>query len=427
VKERTPNKGSDAAACGPDCACRENLPGADVVGTASAGHPRVYLDHAATTPVRPEVLEEMLPYFSGTFGNASSVHMFGQEARKALEDARAAIAYAIGANPLEIHLTSGGTESANLAVKGVARAGRDKGNHLITSQIEHHAVLNCFAALADEGFDVTYLPVDASGIVSPDALAEAIREDTILISVMAANNETGTLQPIEEMGEIAKRRGVPFHSDAVQAIGKVPVDVQALHVDLLSISGHKVYAPKGIGALYVRMGTRIDPLFHGGHHERGKRPGTENVAAAVGLARAIGLAVGEMRHGSQYLAALRNRLERGLRGRIPGTRVNGDPRRRLPNILNMSFAPVAGEALLLALDMRGIAVSTGSACTSGLLEPSHVLQAMGVEPGVAQGSLRFSLGRGNTKDEIDFVVESLTEIVARLHRTAPLHVEQARG
>ncbi len=379
----------------------------------------IYLDHAATTPVRPEVIEAMLPYFSETFGNASSIHMFGQKAKKALEDARELVAACIGAEAKEIYFTSGGTESDNLAIKGIAHASQDKGRRLITSKIEHHAVLNCCKYLEDEGCEVTYLPVDRFGIVDLQALEEAVRPDTILVTVMLANSETGTLQPISDIAKITEQRGVPLHTDAVQAIGKIAVDVDELGVDLLSISGHKMYGPKGIGALYVRSGTKIDPLFHGGHHERQRRAGTENVASIVGLAKALELAREEMPCTAPRLAALRDHLERGIRERIPDAYLNGHRENRLPNILNMSFQFVEAESLLLTLDMRGIAVSTGPACTSGSLEPSHVLRAMGVDAALAQGSLRFSLGPDNAEDEIEFVVESLAEIVGRLRQTSP--------
>jgi len=384
----------------------------------------VYLDHAATTPVRPEVLEAMMPFFADTFGNASSIHAFGQKARKALEDAREVVAASIGAEASEIHFTSGGTESDNLAIKGIAQAAKKKGRHLITSRVEHHAVLSCCKQLEREGFEVTYQPVDRFGTVDLDALEKAIRPDTILVSLMLANNVTGTLQPVAEAAVITKRMGVPIHTDAVQAVGKVPVNVDELGVDLLSISAHKIYGPKGIGCLYVRKRTRIAPLLHGGHHERRKRPGTENVAAIVGFAKAIGLSKDEMPVAVPRLAGLRDRLETGLRREIPHTHVNGHPKERLPNFLNMSFEFVKGDALLIALDARGIAVSAGSACASGATEPSHVLQAMGVEPDLAHGSLRFSLGDGITEDEIDFAVESLAEIVQRIRKRSPAYTEK---
>ena len=384
----------------------------------------IYLDHAATTPVRPEVLEAMLPYFSETFGNASGIHMFAQKAKKALEDARDVIAACLGAEAKEIYFTSGGTESDNLAVKGIAHANKNKGMHLITSGIEHHAVLDSCRHLEGEGYELTYLPVDRFGVIDPQALEKAIRPDTILVSLMLANNETGTLQPISEIGRITTERGVPLHTDAVQAMGKIAVDVDELGVDLLSISGHKIYGPKGIGALYVRRGTKIDPLLHGGQQERQKRAGTENVASIVGLAKAVVLATEEMPGSADRLAAIRGRLERGIQESIRDTHVNGHPDNRLPNILNVSFEFVEAEPLLLTLDMRGIAVSMGSACTSGSLKPSHVLQAMGLDPALAQGSLRFSFGRHNTEDEMDFVVKSVAEIVQRLRGRSPLHAEK---
>jgi len=389
----------------------------------------IYLDHAATTPVRPGVLEAMLPYFSQTYGNASSIHGFGREARKALENAREVVAGCIGAAPKEIYFTSGGTESDNLAIKGVALANRDrnKGQHLITSSTEHHAVLSSFKYLEEQGFEATYLPVDRFGIVELAALEEAIRPDTALVSVMLANNETGTIQPVRQIAEVAKRTGVPVHTDAVQAVGKLPVNVDELGVDLLSISAHKIYGPKGIGALYVRRGTRIIPLQHGGHHERNRRAGTENVAGIVGLARAMELAQEELPRAARRLAALRNRLERRIRETIECTYLNGHPEKRLPNILNVGVEFVEGESLLLSLDMRGIAVSTGSACTSGTLEPSHVLRAMGVDAALAQGSLRFSFGRQNTDEEVDVVVSALAEIVDRLRQMSPLYAERNEG
>ncbi len=381
---------------------------------------RIYLDHAATTPVRPEVREAMEPYLSQFFGNASSVHTFGQEAKKALEDARCEIARCIGAEPDEIYLTSGGTESDNLAVKGIMRAHARRGKHVITSAIEHQAVLNCARYLRDEGCRVTFLPVDGRGVVELDPLQSAIGPDTVLISVMLANNETGVLQPLKEICGIARQHGVPVHTDAVQALGKVPVSVDEMGVDLLSLSGHKVHGPKGVGALYVRRGIKLEPILHGGHHERHLRPGTENVAAAVGLARAVELAGTELQEASARIRRLRDRLERRLRDCIAYVRLNGHPERRLPNVLNMSFAYVEGESLLPALDTEGIAVSTGSACTSGSLEPSHVLLAMNVPPGLARGSLRFSLGRDNTPEEIEWTVEVVVRTVERLRRLAPV-------
>jgi cysteine desulfurase len=385
---------------------------------------RIYMDHSATTPVRQEVVDAMLPYFSDVFGNASSVHTFGQEARKVVEKARETIANCLGADPTEIYFTSGGTESDNMAVKGVASAYEKNGKHLITSQIEHHAVLNCLNNLEKKGFSATYLPVDEGGIVHPDSLRDAITPETTLVSTMLANNETGTVEPIAELAAIAREKKIMFHTDAVQAVGKIPVNVNDLNVNLLTISAHKIYGPKGIGALHIRKGTRITPLLHGGHHERNRRAGTENVAGIVGFAKAMELAYKELPTEPARLAALRDRLERGIRERIRHVRTNGSVEHRLPNLLNMSFEFVEGESLLLGLDFKGVAVSTGSACTSGSLEPSHVLQAMGIPPATAQGSLRFSLGRANTEADIDYVIEVLPEIVERLRQMSPLYTEK---
>jgi len=377
----------------------------------------VYMDHSATTPVRAEVIEAMLPYFGEDFGNASSVHAPGRRAHQALEDARDTVATLIGASPEEIIFTAGGTEADNLAIKGVAAAGR--GRHVITSAIEHHAVLNACAALEDEGFEVTFLPVDRFGLVAPQSLADALREDTCLVTVMLANNEVGTIEPIRELAALAAEAGVPFHTDAVQALGKVPVDVNELGVDLLSISAHKFYGPKGVGALYVRKGTRIRPLQHGGHHEKGRRAGTENVPGLVGMARALELACAEMGEQSERLRGLRDQLESGLLERVPDCRLNGHPERRLPHLGNLSFENVEGESLLMSLDALGVAVSTGSACTSGTLEPSHVLTAMGIPPEKSHGSLRFSLGRDNTSADVAYVLGKLPPIVERLRQMSP--------
>lgn len=379
---------------------------------------RVYLDHAATTPVRPEVVEAMLPYLSEVAGNASSLHMFGQRAKRALEEARQTVAQALGSDPAEIYFTSGGTESDNLALKGVAHAYRERGRHLITAAFEHHAVLHTCQALEEEGYEVTYLPIDRQGLVDLNALSDQIREDTLLVSIMLANNEIGTIQPLAEIASIAREKGVLVHTDAVQAMGKIPVHVGELGVDLLSLTAHKFYGPKGIGALYIRRGTRLASLLHGGHQERAIRPGTENVAGAVALATALRLACQEMEEEGQRLAQLRDQLESGIRERIKDVRLNGHPQLRLPHILNMSFAGVEGESLLLALDMKGIAVSTGSACTAGSTDPSHVLLAMGLGRDLAQGSLRFSLGRDNDADDIAYVLDALVEIVSRLREVS---------
>jgi len=353
--------------------------------------------------------------------------MFGQRAKRALEEARQSVARALGAHPKEIYFTSGGTESNNLAIKGVARANGDRGRHLITSPIEHHAVLNTLHHLETQGYEITYLPVDGQGIVDLNTLEHSIRNDTILISIMLANNEVGTIEPLFEIAALARRKGILLHTDAVQAVGKVPVDVDDLGVDLLSLTAHKLYGPKGTGALYVRQGTRIAPLLHGGHQERTMRPGTENIPGIVGLATATNLACHDLDSESAHLAGLRNRLERGIRDRIQDVRMNGHPELRLPNILNMSFARAEGESLLLALDLRGIAVSTGSACAAGSTEPSHVLRAMGVDSLLAQGSLRFSLGRDNDEDDIDYVLDSLAGIVPRLRELSPVYDPGARA
>lgn len=380
----------------------------------------IYLDHSATTPVRKEVVDAMMPFFSDTFGNASSVHTFGQNAKRALEDAREVVADCIGADAMEIYFTSGGTESDNLAIKGVARACVKKGRHIITSQIEHHAVLNTCKYMEKEDFEVTCVPADQYGVVDVDALAKAVRKDTILVTVMQANNEVGTIQPISEIAGITKEKDIPLHTDAVQAVGKIPVDVDDLGVDLLTLSAHKMYGPKGIGALYVRKGTRISSLIHGGHHERHRRAGTENVAGIVGLARAMKLAVEEIPDTAPRLAKLRDHLQNAIQEKISHTRLNGHPEKRLPHILNMSFEFIEGESILLTLDIEGVAVSTGSACTSGSLETSHVLSAMNVDPVAAQGSVRFSLGKDNTKEEMDYVADSLVPIVTRLREMSPL-------
>jgi cysteine desulfurase len=375
------------------------------------------MDHSATTPVREEVVEAMVPYFSEEFGNASSPHSFGQRARTALEEARATVAGHLGADPGEIILTSGGTESDNLAIKGIARtAGR---GHIITSSIEHPAVLNTVATLEKEGFTATRLPVDEHGLVSPADLEDALREDTILISIMAANNEVGTIEPIAELAAMADRARVPFHTDAVQAVGKVPVSVDDWGVDLLSLSAHKFYGPKGVGALYVRSGTRIKSIQHGGHHEKNRRAGTENVPGAVGMATALELACGEMEAEAERLAALRDRLQAGLLETVPNSSLNGHPTERLPHLVNITFENVEGESLLLSLDAFGVGVSTGSACSSGSLEPSHVLLAMGVPAETAHGSLRFSLGRINTGEDIDYVLEKLPPVVERFRQMSP--------
>ena len=375
---------------------------------------RIYLDYAATTPVSEDVMRAMTPYFRETFGNPSSIHGTGREAHRAVDRARKQVAEAIGANPREIFFTSGGSESDNWALCGAAFAQRGRGNHIITTAVEHHAVLNTCRWLEKQGFRVTYLPVDACGRVDPDQAEKAMDEETVLISVMTANNEIGTLEPIREIGEIARRKGVLFHTDAVQAVGAVPVNVQETGVDLLSLSAHKFYGPKGVGALYIREGVRIDSLIHGGEQEGGLRAGTENLSGIIGLGEAIRLAVERMPENARKTAALRDRLIRGIMERLDGVRLNGHPTERLPNNCSLSFRDIEGEALLLRLDLAGIAASSGSACASGSVEPSHVLTAIGLSPETARGSLRMTLGAGTTEEEIDEVIRVLPEIVEDL-------------
>jgi cysteine desulfurase len=372
------------------------------------------MDHNATTPLREDVLEAMLPYLREVFGNASSPHTFGRQARRAIEGAREQVAAALGAQPREIVFTGCGTESDNQALKGVAFANRDRGDHIITSRIEHKAILETCQYLEEQGFQVTYLPVDKYGTVDPDQVAQAITDQTVLVSVMFANNEVGTIQPIAEIGQVCQERGVMFHTDAIQAVGKLPIDVGKLGIDLLSLSAHKFYGPKGVGAMCVRKGAKIDPLLHGGHQEWGRRAATENVASIVGLGKALELRPGEMAAEAKRLAALRERLYEGITTQIDHVYLNGHPTQRLPGTLSVSFDYVEGEGIIIGLDLAGVAVSSGSACTSASLEPSHVLLAMGVHPAVAQGSIRFSLGRENTEADVDYVLETLPPIVERL-------------
>jgi len=383
---------------------------------------RIYLDHNSTTPLHPEVLEAMLPYYKEAFGNPSTIYSFGQETRKATDEAREKVANLIGASPEEIIFTSGGTEADNLALKGVAAALEKKGKHIVTSSVEHHAVLSTLKYLEKRGYKVSFLPVDEYGFLDPKKVKEAITSQTVLISMMHGNNEVGTIEPISEIGEIAQKSGIYLHTDAVQTIGKIKVNVDDLKVDLLSLSAHKFYGPKGVGALYVRKGTRIHPLLHGGYQERRRRAGTENVAGIVGLGKAAEIASKEMVQQSRRESNLRDKLEKMIKENINHCRLNGHPTRRLPNTLNVSFEFIEGESLILNLDLKGIAASTGSACTSGSLEPSHVLMAMGVPPEIAQGSIRFSLGRDTGKEDIDYTVENLVEIVARLREISPLFV-----
>lgn len=381
---------------------------------------QVYLDHSATTPVRPEVLAAMLPYFAGKFGNASSIHRWGYEAREAINDAREKVASLIGASPSEILFTSGGTEADNLAIRGVAHARKSRGNHLITSQIEHHAVLHTFEVLQKEGFEVTFLPCDKYGLIDPDDVRKAIRKDTILVSIMHGQNEVGTVEPIKEIGEIAREHGALFHSDAVQSAGKIPIDVKELNVDLLTLSSHKIYGPKGVGALYVTKGVRLTPQVTGGAHERRMRAGTENVPGIVGFGEACRFAKAELPEESARLTKLRDKLIEGLLNEIPDVVLNGHPVLRLPHNVNVSVKYLEGESILLNLDRMGVAASSGSACTSGSLEPSHVLLAMGLSHETTHGSLRFSLGMSNTEEDINYVLEILPPIVEKLRAMSPL-------
>jgi cysteine desulfurase len=378
----------------------------------------VYLDHNASTPVHPEVLQSMLPYFSERFGNPSSVHGFGREAREGLEIAREQIARFLKVSKDELVFTSGGTESDNLGIKGIAAAKRS--GHIITSQIEHHAVLRTCETLETQGFSVTYLPVDEYGMVRPEDLEKAIRPDTILVSLMHANSEVGTLQPMNEIGRITRERGVPLHVDAVQTFGKVPIDVDAFGIDLLSFSGHKIYGPKGVAGLYIRKGTRMAAIQHGGDHERRRRAGTENVAGLVGLGKAAEIRGREMAGEAARLTGLRDRLWEGIRSRVEDVRLNGHPTQRLPGTCNMCFRNVESESIVLGLDLKGIATSAGSACTSGSVEPSYVLVAMGLPLDWAMGSVRCSLGRNTTAEDIDYVIEATVPLAAKLRGLSPV-------
>lgn len=382
---------------------------------------RAYLDYNATTPVAPGVLQAMLPFFSDEFGNASSIHSFGQRTRAAVEGARESVARLVGARPAEIVFTSGGTEGDNLAVFGIVAASQATRKHVVTSAIEHHAVLNACQALQQRGVDVSYLPVTAEGSVDPDEVRRAIRPETILITVMHANNELGTIQPVEEIGRIAAEREIYFHTDAVQSAGKVPLDVESLGADLLSISGHKLCGPKGVGALYVRRTARIEPLLYGGHHERDRRPGTENVAGIVGLGKATELAGQDLREEAARLGRLRDCLEQGLLNRVPHAHVNGSRSLRTANTTNITFQYVEGEALVIALDLRGLACSTGAACSSGAIEPSHVLTAIGLPPEEARASLRFSLGRFTSVEDVEFALEVIPGVVEQLRDLSPVY------
>jgi cysteine desulfurase len=386
----------------------------------------IYLDYNATTPVDPRVLEAMLPYFADAFGNASSIHSAGQHARTAVDAARESVACLIGAKPAEIIFTSGGTEADNLALLGTIASCLGR-KHVITTAIEHHAVLNTCQALEKQGVEVSYVRTGSEGIVDPADVRRALTPETVLISVMHANNEIGTVQPVEEIGSIAAEANAYFHCDAVQSAGKLPLDVDRLGVDLVSISAHKIYGPKGVGALYARSGTLLEPQFFGGHHERDRRPGTENVAGIVGLGKAAELARVHLEGDADRIARLRDRLEESLLDSISSVRVNGDRRQRVSNTTNLTFANAGGEALLIALDLQGIACSTGAACSSGTVEPSHVLSAIGLSEDEARSSLRFSLGRGTTAEEIDAAIAMIPRVVARIRELSPLSAATVRA
>lgn len=380
----------------------------------------IYMDHSATSQVDPEVFKAMEPYFVQQFGNASTLYSLGRDARKAMENARAQVASLIGAKTEEIIFTSGGTESDNIAIKGTAYRLKDKGNHIITSAIEHPAVEETCKYLEKNGFEVTYLPVYKEGIVRVSDLEDVITDKTILITIMHANNEIGTIQPISEIGKIARERKIYFHTDAVQTVGKIPVNVEELNVDMLSISAHKVYGPKGIGALYVKKGVRLEPIIHGGGHERGLRPGTENVSGIIGLGKACELAEKNLTENAKYITNLRDKLINGVLDSVEQSYLNGHRTERLPNNANFRFTGIEGESLVLHLDSKGIAASTGSACSSKKLEPSHVLTALGLEQVDAHGSLRLTLGKENTKEDVDHAIESIKEVVETLRKLSPL-------
>lgn len=381
----------------------------------------IYLDHAATTKLKKEVLDSMLPFLTEQYGNPSTIYTLGREAKKAMDIAREQVAKALNAKPNEIFFTGSGTESDNWAIKGIAYANKEKGKHIITSNIEHHAIIHTCKFLQKEGFDITYVPVDNEGIINLEELKKAIRPDTILISVMLANNEIGTIQPIKEISKIAKEHRIYLHTDAVQAVGSIPVDVEDLGVDLLSLSGHKIYGPKGIGILYIKSGTKISPFIHGGGQERGKRAGTENVANIVGIGKAIELATKDIPEYSAHLQQLRDMTIEGILKQIPHTRLNGHSEKRLPGNVNISFEYIEGESILLMLDSKGISASSGSACTSGSLDPSHVLLAIGLPHEIAHGSLRLTFGEENTKEDVKYLLETLPPIIEGLRKMSPLY------
>lgn len=381
---------------------------------------KVYFDHSATTPVDPLVVEAMLPFLKEKFGNPSSIHSYGREVKVALEEARETVADFCNVRAADIYFTSGGTESDNMAIKGIAYELKNKGKHIITSKVEHHAVLHTCEFLEKEGFEVTYLAPDKYGMIHPEAVEKAIRKDTILITVMHANNEVGTINAIEKIGEIAKNKGVFFHTDAVQTFGKIAIDLSKLPVDLMSMSGHKIYGPKGVGVLYIRKGIRLFQLSHGGGHERNRRPGTENIPGIIGMAKAVELRRERMNHENEYIKKLRDKFYENVTQAIPRVFLSGHPKKRLAGHLNLSFQGIEGEALLLSLDLKGVAASSGSACTSGSIDPSHVLSAMGIKPELAQSSIRFTLGKDNSEEDVDYTLEILPEIVQRLRSMSAL-------
>lgn len=387
----------------------------------------VYFDNSATTKTDERVIEAMMPYITENYGNPSSIYKIGRENRKAVEEAREQVAKALNCEPNEIYFTNGGSESDNTAIRGIAYAYKNKGNHIITSKIEHPAVLETCKQLEKEGFEVSYIGVDENGIIKLDELKNAIKPTTTLISIMFANNEIGTIEPIEEIGKIAKENNIFFHTDAVQAVGNVEIDVKQLNIDALSMSGHKFYGPKGIGALYVKKGIKFEKLINGGHQERNKRAGTENVAGIVGLGKAIELAYQELDEHNKKIKELRDYYVEQVKAKIPYIRINGDETKRLPGNSNISFRFIEGEGLLLNLDLKGICASSGSACTSGSLDPSHVLLAIGLPHEIAHGSLRISIGKYNTKEEVDYLVENLVEIIGRLREMSPLWEEFIEG
>ena len=382
---------------------------------------RVYMDNAATTALRRDVLDAMMPYLTDIYGNPSSLHYFGQEAHKAVENARHQVASALNAEDNEIVFTGCGTEADNMALKGIAEKYQSKGKHIITSSVEHHAILHTCEYLEKHGFEVTYLPVDEYGMVKAEQVRDAIRSDTILVSIMFANNEVGTIMPIKEIGAVCREKGVLFHTDAVQAVGHAAIDVKAMNIDLLSLSAHKLHGPKGVGALYIRKGIVVPPLLHGGAQERRKRAGTENVAGIVGLGKAIEIACSDIEGTAKRMCYLRDKLINGIEASIPEVKLNGHRTERLPGNVNFSIKYIEGESILLMLDINGIAASSGSACTSGSLDPSHVLLAMGMPHETAHGSLRLTLGDDTTEDDIDYVREVLPEIVVKLRKMSPLY------